>query len=239
MGGGDGSRAVVRRYSVLVGFVFIVIVVVAIINGVRTEESGILGADESDAGTRLPEFAVPEALGPLEGDANIEQGGCGTDEVPCPPEEVLSSACDIDVPGSIRICDLYDKPLAISFWFTRGAECTPAQDAFNAVAERFRDEANFLIVNVRDDRDEVRQAIRDRGWTVPVGYDADGAVSNIYRIGVCPTVQLAYPGGTLMRALFGEEEVTEPALAEAVQELIADSGRRDRRAAGAARPSTP
>ena len=57
------------------------IVAIAVINGVRTQESGILGADSADAGTPLPKFAVPNALGSLEGDANIEQGGCESDEV--------------------------------------------------------------------------------------------------------------------------------------------------------------
>ena len=50
-------------------------------------------------------------------------------------------------------------------------------------------------VDVRDDRDERAQIVRDRGWRIPVGWDADGAVSNIYRVGVCPTVAFAYPGG--------------------------------------------
>ena len=35
------------------------------------------------------------------------------------------------------------------------------------------------------------------GWDVPVGIDRDGAVSNLYRVGVCPTIFLAYPGGIL------------------------------------------
>jgi hypothetical protein len=163
----------------------------------------------------------------LTGDANIEQGGCDTDEVPCPPSDQTDSACVVEVPDAIRVCDLFDKPLAISFWFTRGADCTPAQDDFDRVASRFGDEVNFLIINVRDDRDQVRELIRERGWTVPVGHDADGAVSNIYRIGICPTVHLAYPGGTLMRSLFGEDEVAELELETAIEGLLSASARRD------------
>lgn len=211
----------------LVGAVFVVIIAIAVINGTRTEDSGIFGANEADEGAPLPEFAVPEALGPLAGDANIGQGGCDTDETPCPPDAQLPSACEVDLPGAIRVCDLFSKPLAISFWFTRGADCTPAQDDFDRVASRFGDEVNFLIINVRDDRDQVRELIRERGWTVPVGHDADGAVSNIYRIGICPTVHLAYPGGTLMRSLFGEDEVAELELETAIEGLLSASARRD------------
>ena len=39
---------------------------------------------------------------------------------------------------------------------------------------------------------------------MPVGYDRDGAVSNIYRVGGCPTFVFAYPGGILERASIGE-----------------------------------
>ena len=46
---------------------------------------------------------------------------------------------------------------------------------------------------------------------MPVGYDADGAVSNLYRVGVCPTVAFAYPGGILREAKIGSEELTEEA----------------------------
>ena len=35
---------------------------------------------------------------------------------------------------------------------------------------------------------------------MPVGYDRDGAVSNLYRVGGCPTLVYAYPGGILERA---------------------------------------
>ena len=56
---------------------------------------------------------------------------------------------------------------------------------------------NFLSLDVRDDRDTVRDLIRERGWRMPVGYDRDGAVSDLYRVGGCPTFAYAYPGGTL------------------------------------------
>jgi hypothetical protein len=215
-----------RRYSVLVGVAFVVIAAIAIVNGARTEESGILGAGD-DEGTPLPQFAVPAALGPLTGDANIAQTDCETDETPCPPDRRRTPACEVDLEDVIRVCDLFDRPLAISFWFSRGAECTGAQDAFDRAADRFRGRVNFLIVNVRDDREGVREAIRERGWRVPVGYDADGAVSNIYGIGVCPTVHLAYPGGTLMRSLFGAGELEDRNLERSIEELLRASRHRE------------
>jgi hypothetical protein len=114
----------------------------------------------------------------------------------------------------------------ISFWFTRGADCLPTQDLVDRIAARYRGRVNFLSVNVRDDRGAVRELIDERGWRVPVGYDADGAVSNIYRVGVCPTVAFAYPGGILQGAKLGSEEITGVSLRRAVDRLIRASRRR-------------
>jgi hypothetical protein len=45
---------------------------------------------------------------------------------------------------------------------------------------------------------------------MPVGYDRDGAVSDLYRVGVCPTVAFAYPGGILAFAKAGTDELSRP-----------------------------
>jgi hypothetical protein len=208
-----------------VGIAFATLIAVALINTLRTEEGGILGSDPTEAGSALPAFAVPKALGPVEGDANIYQDDCETSEVPCPADQRRTPACEVDLEGVLRVCDFFDRPLVISFWFTRQAECLPAQDLVDEVAGRYRGRINFLSINVRDDRADVREIVEERGWTVPVGYDADGAVSNLYRIGGCPTLALAYPGGILAGALIGGQ-VTEPRLRERLDELLRETRRR-------------
>jgi hypothetical protein len=214
-----------RRYSTFVGLAFLVLITIATLNTIRTEGGGILGTSKSDRGFPLPEFAVPDARTDAPGDANVYQDDCATSQNPCPADQQRDPACEIDVPKAIRVCDLFDRPLAISFLFLKGSDCVGAQDAFDAVARRYRGRVNFLIVDVRDDRDQLRQIIDEHGWTVPVGYDADGAVSDLYRVGVCPTVQYAYPGGIFEGATFGEE-VDEQGIEAHVKRLLAGSRRR-------------
>jgi hypothetical protein len=214
------------RYSILVGIAFLIVVVIATVNTFSNEEGGILGADDDEAGMPLPEFAVPELLGSLEGDANVYQDDCETSETPCPESDSRTPACQIDPEGAIRICDYFDRPLALSFWFTRGADCLPTQDDFDALARRYRDRVNFVSINVRDDRDEAREIVAERGWDVPVGYDADGAVSNLYRVGVCPTVAFVYPGGILREAKIGSEELSSEQMQAEIEGLIDESRRR-------------
>ena len=69
----------------------------------------------------------------------------------------------------IRVCDLFDRPLVISFWFTRGADCLPTQDLVDGVVARYRGRVNFLSINVRDDRDDAAEIVREHGWRIPVG----------------------------------------------------------------------
>jgi hypothetical protein len=80
---------------------------------------------------------------------------------------------------------------------------------------------------VRDDRDTVRELVRQRGWKLPVGYDRDGAVAALYRVGGCPTFAYVYPGGTLESA--GAGELTANQLSARVERLLEAS----RAAAGA------
>ena len=216
------------RYSTFVGLVFIGLIVVAAINGARTGEGTILGTQEI-LGEPMAELAVPDIRGPLDADANVAQDDCETSANPCPAEDARTPACEIDPEGAIRVCDLFDRPLAVSFWFTRGADCLDAQDSFDAVAKAYEGKVNFLSVNIRDSRDEVEQIVSDRGWTVPVGWDRDGAVSNILRIGVCPTIAFVFPGGIFQSAEIGEDALGEEDLSAHVRELIRRSREREER----------
>ncbi|HEU4979804.1 MAG TPA: hypothetical protein VFT14_01215, partial [Solirubrobacterales bacterium] len=75
--------------------------------------------------------------------------------------------------------------------------------------------------------DEVRTLIEERGWTHPVGLDRDGALSNLYRVGGCPTIVFAFPGGILQSTAIGE--FTEGELFDRIDKLVKASRERARR----------
>jgi hypothetical protein len=209
------------RYSIIVGLIFLAIIVVATLGTLRGGGGGeTLGLDELPPRWPLPEFAVPAGAGELEGDANVAQDDCETSAIPCPDDAQRTPACHVDLPEAIRVCDLFDRPLVISFWFSKGgSNCVTQQDLVERVSRRYRGRVGFLSLDIRDDRDTVREAIRRRGWTMPVGYDRDGAVAGLYGIGLCPTFAYVYPGGTLQSASVGE--LTAPQLSERVDRLLA------------------
>jgi len=219
---GDEHRPPTRsRYSIFVGIAFLVLIAVATLNTLRTGSGGALGIAKGDRGTPLPEFAVPNVRnGDLSLDANVYQDNCSTSQNPCPAGDHRPPACRIPTNHAIRVCDLFNRPLVLSFWFTRGADCLPAQDSIDQVAARYRGRVNFLSIDVRDDPNEVRQIVAEHAWSIPVGYDRDGAVSDLYRVGGCPTVAFAYPGGILAFAKAGTSELSQPQIAHDVQRLL-------------------
>jgi hypothetical protein len=188
------------RYSIVVGLIFLALVAVAAVHTLNGGEATTLGLDRMPARWPLPEFAVPNAAGSLEGDANVAQDDCESSALPCPADQRRRSACRIPVAGAIRVCDLFDQPLVLSFWFTKGSDCVGQQDVVDAAYRRYRGRVNFLSIDVRDDRDTVRDLIREHDWEMPVGYDRDGAVAGLYRVSGCPTIAFAFPGGTLESA---------------------------------------
>lgn len=211
-------KGVTNRYSLAVGLIFLALIAVATIHTLNGGGEDTLGLDRQPSRWPLPEFAVPTAAGQLEGDANIYQDDCESSSLPCPDGSRRVPACQITTPGAIRVCDLFDRPLVISFWFSTTSGCEEQQNVVSIVAARYRGRVNFLSLDVRDSRGSVRDLVRERGWAMPVGFDRDGAVAALYRIGLCPTFAYAYPGGTLQSASIGELGVG--ALSQHVDELL-------------------
>jgi len=191
------------NYMTLVGVIFLIVVLVALFNMLRTSDSGTVGIGDVGIGDKAAPFAVPLAMSDLDGDANID------------PDQ----ACSVEGADVMRACDYFKRPLVMSFWFTKQASsCIDEQDVFDEVAARYRRKAGFVSINIRDDRDRVRELIEEHGWKVPVGYDRDGAVSNIYRIGGCPTFLFFRRGGVLEDTAIGDTSPEE--LGSQVRSLI-------------------
>src|SRR3954449_1357455 len=145
-------------YSLIVGMVFIALIAVAGINTISTKNKGVLGA-HNEGDLPLSQFAVPDARLNPGGDANIAQDDCDRARIPCPSGSRRTPACRVDVAGALRVCDFFDRPLVLSFWFTRGGDCENQEDVFEHAYRRYKSDVNFLAVDVRDSTSEVQDLI--------------------------------------------------------------------------------
>jgi peroxiredoxin len=203
-----------NRYAWVVGIVMLMgIGVFAVTTSLPNRGEGLRGPA---IGSQLPDFAAPSATGNAENDedANVRQRRGGNDAAGKVP------ACDLISDEVVNVCELRRKPLVLTFLVTRGADCEPQVDR----VERMRDEfpqVQFAAVVSGDERDEVEQIVTRRRWTMPVAVDLDGAVVNVYGIGVCPTTVFSTPGGIVRRVELGN--LTEDQLRTYTRKLVARS----------------
>ncbi len=199
-----------NRYAWVVGIVMLMIVSVLLLRSIAGSNQGA-GVRGPEPGDRLREFAAPSALGSLEGDANVRQSRGGSDE------QGAVAACEVTSRHVVNLCELRKRPLVLTFVVTRGADCEPQVDRVERMRREFPT-VNFAAVVSGNGRADVERIARRRGWSLPVAVAEDGAVVNLYRVGVCPTTVFARAGGRLQATRLGN--LTERALRAEVRKLL-------------------
>jgi hypothetical protein len=149
-------------------------------NTLSTEAPGGKGLP---AGATLPRFAAPLASSSLEGDANVDP----------------ARACEVRGRDVVSSCELTARgPVVVGFFITRSRRCEEQVDVLARLAKRFP-RVGVVAVSIRGERED---AVRP-SWDLPVAWDRDGAVANLYAVSVCPTITLAHRGGRVAETLLG------------------------------------
>jgi peroxiredoxin len=187
----------------MIGLFGLLLVVVISISFLTTHNPGTAGIP---AGKKLHYFSAPLALSNLNGDANVN-----------PPCTLAGHD-----PRALNICLMAQRaPLVLAFFVTNSGGCQRQVTALQTLSRQYApSQVQFAAVAVRTSHRDARKAVLSHHWTVPVAYDADGAVGDIYGVEVCPIVELAYRGGVVARRLIGENWASPAALAPQVQSLI-------------------
>jgi hypothetical protein len=174
------------RYGRYVGILGVLIVVLFVINGTLTKSNGVGGIEP---GHRLAPFAVPLALGEVNGDANI---ATHADE----GEEGKRPACSVRGTGILNICELYERGPVVLALFIDAGSCPRILSDLQALAPSFP-EVRFAGVALKGERGKLRELIRARNLSIPIGFDRDGVLAALYKVVSCSQVTFAYPGGVV------------------------------------------
>lgn len=197
-----------RRYQRVIGLIGLTLVVVISVAFLSSHTPGTAGIP---AGKQLPFFSAPLARDNLNGDANLRP--------PC-------TLAQHD-PRALNICLLAKRgPLVLAFFVTGSGGCVDQVNALQTLSARFVPRGiQFAAVAVRGSHSDTAAAVRAHHWTIPVAYDADGAVGDAYGIEVCPVVELARKGGQVQQRLIGEHWNDPRVLLGPVRSLLATSAK--------------
>jgi len=197
------------RYGRWVGLLALVLLGLITLNTILTPAHSASGLTP---GTPMPPFAVPLATGALQGDADVAtrpgEGAAGR-----------RPACAERGPQILNVCQLYEAGPVVLALFVDAGGCQGILGEEQTLAAEFP-AVRFAAVSIMGDRGALRSLVRSRGLTFPVGIDADGVLTTLYRTASCPQVTFAYPGGvTQGRQLLARPPL--PALRARVRELLA------------------
>ena len=206
-----------NKYAWVVGILMLMVVSALLLRTVVSGGGGGEGIRGPQRGDQLRPFAAPLASADIEGDADANV----CQEAPCPEGAGSVPACELRSELVLNVCELQDRPLVLTFVVTTGADCEPQVDRVERMRDEFRD-VNFAVVMSGNDLEETRAIAERRGWSQRVGVDSDGAVVNLYGIGICPVTVLARPGGLVLETALGN--LTEDELRAKVRRLVRRSG---------------
>ena len=108
-----------------------------------------------------------------------------------------------DLEGNeVNLTDFFGKPIIINFWASWCGPCKMEMPDFNEAYETYKDEIEFLMVNMTDGSRETIDAassfIEESGYTFPVYYDTDYSAAITYSVSSLPTSYFLNAEGELV-----------------------------------------
>ncbi len=193
-----------RRYQRIIGLVGLTLVVVISVALLSSNGRSSFGVT---AGQHLHFFAAPLANSTLNGDANLNNPTC--------------TLAKHD-PRALNTCLISKRePLVLAFFDPGSGGCVAQVTALQTVSRQFAtSRVVFAAVAVGTSHGDAAKAVRANHWTIPVAYDADGAIREAYGVAVCPIVELVERGGVVAQRLIGEHWDDPRLLAPRVRALL-------------------
>lgn len=184
-----------NKYAWLVGILMLMAIgVLLFTTAIPNKGKGLHGPRH---GVRTPRFAAPLATSELKGPANVCQ------KRPCSDRAGPYPACSGKDDRALHVCDLWTRPLVLTFIWDRAADCFPQVDRVQRLMNQTSGVGFAVVYFTHKDRKEVQEIVDRRGWTMPIAVDQDGTITNLYGIGVCPTTVFARKGGKVVTSKLG------------------------------------
>jgi hypothetical protein len=120
-------------------------------------------------------------------------------------------------PRALNVCGR--RPLVLAFFVEGIGACVREVSTLQRIATDFPG-VQFAALAIRGAPARTTALVRSHGWTIPVAYDEDGRVGEIYGVAICPMIELARAGGRVVGRLIGERWLSAPLLRAEVRRKL-------------------
>ena len=105
----------------------------------------------------------------------------------------------LDGPGQLSLSDYQGRVVILNFWASWCVPCKQENPALNAVWERYRSSADFVMIGIvyQDSVDAAREYTRTMGNTWPSVLDPDGRTAFAYGVFGIPETYFITPDGVV------------------------------------------
>lgn len=108
--------------------------------------------------------------------------------------------------ASFTLSEQNGKVVLLNFWATWCGPCVEEMPAFEKLYGEYGEEVTILAVNCMEDKISVAQFLADKGYTFPIAYDTEGAISMKYPTDGIPYTLVIGKDGTVKNVYLGARD---------------------------------
>lgn len=121
----------------------------------------------------------------------------------------------------VSLWDLRGKVVLLNFWTSYCGWCKKEMPSMEEIYQDYKDKGfEILAVNIKGDKDGLREFMNKNGFTFPVLLDSDGAAARTYQVQGVPNTYIIDSRGIIQEVVLGAVDWTDSAYRQMIEKLL-------------------